>query len=182
MPGAADEAAAQLGQRLDHQVGRGRDAARVDHQRIQLALSQLVHLQLGRTAGDGHPHLGVARRHVAEQRRHQQRAGAGAQADADGARLALAQQLGAAFDLGRLEHDALRARQHRLAQRGERAAPAAAVDQARAQFVLQPLQAAAEGRLRQVHALGRARERAFLGQRHQVFQLPQVHRAMTLFH
>jgi hypothetical protein len=32
-----------------------------------------------------------------------------------------------------------------------------------------------------VHALGRARERALLGQRHQVLELPQVHE-MNLSH
>ena len=50
-----------------------------------------------------------------------------------------------------------------------------AVDQARAQFVLQRLEAAAERRLRQVRALGGARERALFSQCGQVGKLAQVH-------
>ena len=114
-------------------------------------------------------------RHVDQKRGHQHRARPGTQADADGAQVALLEQFGTAAQLGRLEHHAPGAHRHGLAQRRELAALADAVDQARAQVVLQGLDAAAQGRLREVLLLGGAAERAGVGQGQQVFQLSEVH-------
>ncbi|MCY1547466.1 hypothetical protein D9M68_835300 [compost metagenome] len=123
-----------------------------------------AHLQAG---------IGLQQRGHALRNHLRVEAGRGAQADAPGDGLARrAQRLQAQVDL-------LQRRRHVAAQdlAGLRHAHAlaAAVEQWRAQFLLELPDLVRQRRLRHVQALGRARETAGLGQGVEVAQVPQFH-------
>jgi hypothetical protein len=177
--GAADEAAAQLGQRLDHQVGRGRDAAHVNHQRVQLALRAAA-APAARSSRARWPRDArmVAAATWVQQRRHQQRARARAQARRGCCRASPWRSSSALRRISAASSVMRRARASTASPSGVRAAAlAGAVDQARAQFVLQRLDAAAQRRLRQVQAARRRAERALSASASRCSSCLQVHRS-----
>jgi hypothetical protein len=58
---------------------------------------------------------------------------------------------------------------------GSAACPAGPVEQRLAEFAFQPLDLGADGRLRDVDALSGAGEIGLLGDRDEIFELPQFH-------
>jgi len=77
-------------------------------------------------------------------------------------------------------HQPARALQDLVAERRERDAPAQAVEQAPAEFVLQALDAARERGLGEVQGLGRLHEGPEFGQHHKVPQLHQRHPKISI--
>jgi hypothetical protein len=73
-------------------------------------------------------------------------------------------------------HHRARPRHHVLPERGQLVALADPVEQPSAQVLLERLDAAAERRLRDVRAFGRAAEGSGLGDRQQVLEVSDVHR------
>jgi len=167
---AAGETGAQLVERRGHQVLGRSDAARVRDQGVELAGAQLHQLLCQRPARDAELDPRVPFGHVAQQRRHQHGGGPRSHADAQCAARALAEDVGAARQLTRIAHQAAGARQHVAAQRRELDALADAVEQRRPQVVLERLDAAAQRRLGDEQALGRAAEGARFGDRDEVFR------------
>jgi hypothetical protein len=80
--------------------------------------------------------------------------------------------------VGRALHQAQGVLQHHLALRRGAQILAATVDQLAAEFLLQALDAAAEGRLGDAHGIGRANETAVFGEGDEVTQLAQIHDAL----
>jgi len=181
MAAAAQEGATQLVHVGQHQVGRGLERARIDHQRIEAALAQRLRQQVGAAACDHGAHGRMVRRHVQQKGRHQQRARPRAQPDAHRAALAFAHLPAAVAQRLGLRHQKPRALQHLAPEDRELVAPTDAVEQRHAQLVLERAHAAAERGLRQVQRLRRLAERARVGQRNQVPQLNQRHGESLVF-
>jgi hypothetical protein len=122
-----------------------------------------------------HADARMVAQHVDQQRRREQGARRSAEAQPHCAGLPLGQQRRGALELMRLRRDPLGPRQHHRAERRELVALADAVDKLHAELLLEHLDAAAQCRLRQVHLLGSAAERAGFGERQQMVELLEVH-------
>ena len=158
-----EEGAPHLVQLLRLQVGGRAQRAHVYHQRIELALAQGLHQQLGAGARHLHVHAWPLQRALQQQRRHQHRPRARAQADAQLAFGAIGRPLAALAQLVCGPRELARPLQCLAAEGGELGVAADAVEQRLAELGLERADAAAERRLGDEQRRRRAAERAGLG-------------------
>jgi hypothetical protein len=180
MPGAHVEAAADARQRADVEQAVARHAARVGDEELVLFPLQALHQVLRIPEEHANRHVGIALAQFRDRRGHEQGGGKGAGADGHVADFPLAVHRHVAFEPLALQQERPCAFDEERAGGRRPGLDAAAVEQLHAQFRLRGLDAAAEGRLAQVHALGGAAETSFARERDDMFQPAQVHPGFLL--